>query len=1784
MRYEDFSLWIEPAREDGAHPVLVQRSPARKGGRGVFLPPYTELGVEIQASPESPTREVRRKDRRAGLSPREAGDLLFRCLFTDPLKALLEQSLAIVGSRSGRGLRIKVELDSEHPELARLRNLPWELLYWQEKRRYLSLSRQTPVVRSLSVPQRIAPLRLSPPFRVLAVLANPAGSTPLDIERERRALAEICGGFPDVELDVLETATIPSLLDALSEQPRHVLHFIGHGGFDPATGTGELLFHDGSGRGRSGRGESLAGLLVDFTSLRLVVLNACDTARFSMTPALEPLGGVGPALLLNGLPAVVAMQAPVSDPAALLFSEAFYSSLLQGDPIDAAVTEGRLAIHASDPDSAEWATPVLFLQAENGQLFSPQGRARREAARSAMQSYGRWLVHRLERVSPPEVPGKGIPPLLLESVFVPLPCRPFDPFSSNGLDEDPGPVTIDRDITFSVLAPSGDEKGIVLLGEAGSGKTTLLQWLALHLARECLEEPNRSRVPIVVRLSDFAEARRASPSLSLASFLGDHAGAGPPELSRAVLHALFRRLLGQGRALLFLDGLDEIGDAAERSEVVRDIERCMDENNIQVVVASRLAGYRWTPLRAGARHWLLPPADPATAERLCAAWSRALSPPGEARQDGEPSGAGFLRNLDKGSTLAANPRLATLLALLAQRDPANLPRRRAQIYEAVLDSLLRELQQRAGLTAADCRKILPALADLAAELQAEPAGGVTDRRIGRALRRRLPEEAASRAAMALQETPLLHPALREYLAALWLTDDASQTIGRIIERIGEPRWREPLLIALGRMSLELDRAALEETLLLLLSQSPPPLPRAAFLLAAALPDMIEIPERVVAEAALQLLAASAACLRESNAPVPVPWLEQAFFRLATEGSPRAVERTLKAALLGEDRDRCLAAAQLSRKTGRRTAEIAAALASAQVRDDGRRSWPVHRALREIALHRPDLLPAGPGSLRRVLRQRHGLLDTFRSDPTWRRIGLALYGDAEGPERMHRDSSLTPDLVAALERGHPARSLARELEHRARSGDTLEKRADALLALLALGQPIDDLLREGTPTAEAGLSSLSRLALDLKDEIPRAIVPAFEALRTAASRIPAERWSDLLDAVIEISLAFCQAPPPFQLLVDLEPFAPSEAKPRVLAHVWRQAFAGGDSRDPAYSLAVLLDTAGEPLSSPPELLARSLALVPENATLAQETTAVLQAALDTLAGLDSRFDFVRGWALSRLAPLLGAEGLLPTTRRVPACGEPARARLSPPDLLTALEGLDGVEAGAALAALGLGALTLSLRRELEAPRSSGGEPGDEPDLLLALEQLDAADDRTRFRAALALHHDLSPRRRPRSARSLGPTVLERLARAWLDGRDRAPRRAQVAAWALEQIEHDDSLALAAWTTRLASREPGAPEAEVLLGSIESLHPVAWPAFLHGLREGSLPVRRASIRSLCRLLARDRLREEQWSDVAPLLRDLAPAAGEDVFLSDPPAAIVDALRAAWEKLGREVSEDLPALAEQALSRRLLPLNHGFQKDPATARDLFREAGRVRLASRRAHRQILSSAGRLAAEPALVAPLLAWLCERLGRGAVDSPFAPVDGDLLATAAAVAERLPAVYRAAAGALPDLSRRLAEAAELHDTFPGRRAAVVLLARLGRLTPDSFAALCAGLEDVAEVQAAVLGSLDLYREVESEVLPRLCEALEEPSALQAYAAGRLIAAVGRSADLPRPGRDGLQEALTRAAAGAGAQREIFLLLPGPPVRLENAGRLAESFGEALARLSGITDLLATRTIDHEEPS
>ena len=373
MEYEDFSIKIEP-RQGETYPVIVLRSPAGEG-RGVFRPPFDPQKLaEYAPNLDEAVRHHQPQQRQVSAGavaslPQRIGDQLFTALFSGPVLSLLDRSLGMLHGQE-RGLRIKLHIDPEDPSLATLVSLPWEYLYRKETRDFLNLSRFTPILRYLDVQRPYIPLMLQPPLRILVVSSDPGDYPRLDLESERQRMDDCLGRLENVQADYLVHATPMALQERLSDGQYHALHYMGHGGFDENSGDGALLLENEQGYSELLDGRTLGVLLHDAANLRLVFLNACETARLSRQAGRDPFAGVASALVMAGVPAVVAMQFPISDRGAVTFSQKFYGLLARGRPVDEAVAEGRRAIRLAEPETLEWGTPVLFMRSPEGVIFT----------------------------------------------------------------------------------------------------------------------------------------------------------------------------------------------------------------------------------------------------------------------------------------------------------------------------------------------------------------------------------------------------------------------------------------------------------------------------------------------------------------------------------------------------------------------------------------------------------------------------------------------------------------------------------------------------------------------------------------------------------------------------------------------------------------------------------------------------------------------------------------------------------------------------------------------------------------------------------------------------------------------------------------------------------------------------------------------------------------------------------------------------------------------------------------------------------------------------------------------------------------------------------------------------------------------------------------------------------------------------------------------------------------------------------------------------------------------
>jgi TonB family protein len=364
LKYDDFDLQIEPAGEK--YRVRLLNAPSGQATTEFALP-FTEIEVSnFLGRIGQVRRSMRRVDAPELQAAKEFGGKLFGAVFSGEMIAQLRSSMEQASDKE-HGLRIRLRL-TDVPGLA---DLPWEFLYDANQNRFLTTSSETPVVRFLDLPQRIAPLRVALPLRVLVMIASPRNLKRLDTEGEWERLQESLGDLlrgGQIVLERLPSATLDALRLRARGAPFHVFHFIGHGGFDEAAQDGVLQFEDETGMSYTVRGEMLGMQLHDHRSLRLAVLNACEGARSSRQ---DPFSGVAQSLLQQRVPAVIAMQFEISDAAAKVFAQEFYRAVAEGNPVDAAVSECRKALFKEE-FGQEWATPVLYMRSQEGQLFELQ--------------------------------------------------------------------------------------------------------------------------------------------------------------------------------------------------------------------------------------------------------------------------------------------------------------------------------------------------------------------------------------------------------------------------------------------------------------------------------------------------------------------------------------------------------------------------------------------------------------------------------------------------------------------------------------------------------------------------------------------------------------------------------------------------------------------------------------------------------------------------------------------------------------------------------------------------------------------------------------------------------------------------------------------------------------------------------------------------------------------------------------------------------------------------------------------------------------------------------------------------------------------------------------------------------------------------------------------------------------------------------------------------------------------------------------------------------------------
>ena len=360
---------------------------------------------------------------------------------------------------------------------------------------------------------------------------------------------------------------------------------------------------------------------------------------------------------------------------------------------------------------------------------------------------------------------------------------------------------------------------LFLRGEAGSGKTTLLQWLAVRAARQDFPEwlaDGNDFVPFLIRLRRSVGKDLPAPE-DFVTEVGRHIAADMP-------HGWVTGLLREGRALVLIDGVDELPEPQRRSArawLTTLVDTFPDAKYVitsrpgaaastwlddQGFTAAEVEPMGWPDVREFVRHWHDAfRAESGETDRLTqlAASESSLLESLNARR--------HLR------LLATSPLLCALLCVLNLDRRAQLPDERMELYATALDMLLERRDMERLITSSGIplsrtikRLLLEDLAywlirsgwsdaprdrvteRITRKLAAMPRAGTDD---GAAVLDTLVVRSGLIREPVTGRIDFIHRTFEEYLGASAAVSE--DQIGELVRNAHDDQWREVIVMAAG---------------------------------------------------------------------------------------------------------------------------------------------------------------------------------------------------------------------------------------------------------------------------------------------------------------------------------------------------------------------------------------------------------------------------------------------------------------------------------------------------------------------------------------------------------------------------------------------------------------------------------------------------------------------------------------------------------------------------------------------------------------------------------------------------------------------------------------------------------------------------------------------------------------------------------------------------------------------------------------------------------------------------
>jgi hypothetical protein len=291
------------------------------------------------------------------------GRILWAHVFSGALGLALSHA-ASSADAAGQGLTLRVVPGEDIPTDRVW--LPWELLVDPSQGNFLALFAGRSIVRGAAASAPARPLPAGRPLRVTVVNVLYLDGAPNDWRTafhhaadEATWLAGLAAdGSGRLDVSAVTDPGQAELLDLFRTTDADVLHVIGTGlagglaVLDPDAAD-PFPYLDAVGPNEPSASHRLdavamAAALAENPDLGLVVLNGCD------------LGETAEVINRETGATVLAHRGGVSDVHAAWLTEAFYPPLVDGMPLDLAVSEARRRLELHFPGQAPWASTVLF--------------------------------------------------------------------------------------------------------------------------------------------------------------------------------------------------------------------------------------------------------------------------------------------------------------------------------------------------------------------------------------------------------------------------------------------------------------------------------------------------------------------------------------------------------------------------------------------------------------------------------------------------------------------------------------------------------------------------------------------------------------------------------------------------------------------------------------------------------------------------------------------------------------------------------------------------------------------------------------------------------------------------------------------------------------------------------------------------------------------------------------------------------------------------------------------------------------------------------------------------------------------------------------------------------------------------------------------------------------------------------------------------------------------------------------------------------------------------------